>query len=176
MEANRHPDGLFLAKVHHKSRVHSFWSNIDWRNLDVIPGIRDRGNSFHFLLFVRTIDPKHADKESHPGNQTGATTLPDLTEKGPFFTPAVGTKVHEIPPEVFNFLEAAHQLYYEREAELVEAATQRRANRARFRQRQGEAGHKAQKAAEDIVVQFWHSEPKPLPLHLRRKGRKENEQ
>lgn len=172
VEANRHPNGLFLVKVHHRGQVHSFWSNIDWQNLDVISGIRDRGDSFHFLLFVRTVDPSHPDNEGHeenPGN------LPALAEKGPFFTLAAGTNEREIPPEILNFLEATHQLYHEREADLVEATTKRQANRARFRQRQRGAARKAPEAPDDIVVQFWHSKPKPLPPHLRRTGRKETD-
>lgn len=175
IEATWYPNQASLLRIHHQKKVYQFWSNVNWRNLEGIVGLRDRGQKFYFLLFLQNPHPKDISEDTPQETQAELPALPLLAEKGPHFTTTLETDEGGIPASVLDFLEAAHQFYLEREAELVAATEKRRANRARYRARQQEAARKAPQPPEDIVVRFWHGEPKPLPPHLQPKGRKENQ-
>lgn len=173
VEAIRYLNDLFLVKVNHQGEVHPFWSSADWRNLDVITGVRDRNQAFHFLLFLKTAPPSETTNQKEPLSQAA---LPKLSrQEGPHFTPTQETARYETSAPVLAFLEAIHQLYAEREAELVEATGRREANRARFRSRLQEAQSQASDPPADLVVRFRHSEPKPLPAHLKHGTGKEKD-
>lgn len=194
VEATSFPGQATHLKIWFQNQPYPFWSNLDWHHLQGLTGIEDQGQNFHFLLFIHApkLDLSHSTQPQNQGtgneslpksektekykeeNEKDLPKLPNLAGNGPYFTTTLeATETNKpIPAPVLNFLEAAHQLYLEREKELIAATEKRFLNRQKFHQKQLTTSSQ-NTPPRDLIIRYWRNDPKPLPSHVLTKDRKE---
>ena len=138
-----------------ESQVTEAWSNVDWRHLSGFASFEGRGQTFSFLLMAgdSSIEALKKAKELNPEIVVPEppNNLPKIGSAGPRYTVGKEAANHEVALE---FLEAIHDLYEEKETELIEAHEKRVADQI-ARQEQLRLNPPKKK---DVEVHFWNND------------------
>lgn len=146
-----------FLRVHHftagASRVTEAWSNVDWNYLGGFASFAGRGQYFTFLMLSgnSSIEDLRKANQKDPNISVPVVPqkLPDLASAGPCYMPVVQTKDED--ETALEFLESIHDLYAEKQAELIAAYEERERQRL-LRQEEMRLNPPKPK---DIEVQFW---------------------
>lgn len=136
-------------------RVTEAWSNVDWVYLSGFASFEGRGRTFNFLMMAGTSSLEALEKAKERNPQVVVpeipNNLPKLSSAGPRYTL---TKTEGQDEIALEFLEAIHDLYAEKEAEIIADYNKREADRI-ARQEYLRLNPPKKK---DVEVHFWNND------------------
>lgn len=143
------------SQLNGEKQVTEAWSNVDWRYFGGVASFEGRGQTFNFLMMAgeSSIEALKIAKERNPNVFIPEIprNLPKLTSAGPRYTVGKEAASHEV---ALDFLEAIHDLYKEKETELIETHEKRVADHI-ARQEQLRLNPPKKK---DVEVHFWNND------------------